>query len=115
MIGFSPTSEPLYVLAAQIPDAPTHLSNIAFITMADRVGLAWLPPQFDGGSEIFDYAVWYDNGTDGAEWFEIESGLTTTMYTVMNLVQGTVYKFKVVARNDYGYGAYSDILTELAA
>lgn len=33
----------------------------------------------------------------------------------MNLIQGKIYSFKVTARNDYGYGAYSEVHSELAA
>jgi hypothetical protein len=61
LIGFSPYSDGIQILAAQIPDAPTHLSNIPFITNANQIGLAWVAPQFNGGSEILDYAIWYDN------------------------------------------------------
>jgi hypothetical protein len=60
--------------------------NIPLITNAHQIGLAWLPPQFDGGSEILDYAIWYDNASDQATWTELESGLTVTTYTATNLV-----------------------------
>lgn len=34
---------------------------------------------------------------------ELESGIATTAYTATGLTQGQTYKFKVQARNIYGY------------
>jgi hypothetical protein len=46
---------------------------------------------------------------------ELVNGLTTVSYTALSLTPGTIYKFKVEARNIYGYGAFSSEVTILAA
>lgn len=115
LVGFSAYSDVLQVLAAQIPDAPTDLVTVPAITTAHQIGLAWVAPVFSGGSAVLDYAVWFDDATNGVTFTEFASGLTDLSYTATGLVQGSTYKFKVKARNDYGYGDFSNIVTELAA
>lgn len=68
--------------------------NVPEITLADRIGLSWVVPVFDGGSPVLDYRVWYDNAT-GGDMIELESGIATTAYTATGLTQGQTYKFKV--------------------
>lgn len=81
-------------MAAQIPDEPTNLVNVPEVTLADRIGLSWTAPVFDGGSPVVDYKVWYDNASGGA--FELlEENVASTTYTAMGLTQGSTYKFKV--------------------
>ena len=62
-----------------------------------------------GNSEILAYNVWWDSnsGTVNIDLFE---GLTLT-YTVSGLVPGNEYKFAIRARNIYGFGPYSEIVT----
>lgn len=43
---------------------------------------------------------------------EVVNGLT---YTATGLTTGAIYKFKVEARNQYGFSVYSDILAVLCA
>ena len=105
-VGSSDYSSIISILAAQIPDAPTQLANNAVITSAYQIGLSWSAPSFNGGSAVTDYAVWYDNGTT-SDFIELVSGLTTLSYTAMSLTPGTTYQFKVVARNIYGFSAFS--------
>lgn len=45
----------------------------------------------------------------------MEETLTVTSYTAQNMVQGSTYKFKVEVRNLYGYSAFSNTVTILAA
>jgi hypothetical protein len=89
--------------------------NIPFVTKADRIGMSWLPPQFDGGSDVLDYKLWYDNASAGATWTEVEAGILDTIYTATGLTQGLTYSFKVQARNDYGFSDYSEPMSALAA
>ena len=89
--------------------------NIPFVTKADRIGMSWLPPQFDGGSDVLDYKLWYDNASGGTTWTEVEAGITVTSYTITGLTQGLTYQFKVQARNDYGFSDYSEPMSALAA
>lgn len=90
--------------------------NVPEITLADRIGLTWLAPVFDGGSAVLDYRIWYDNASDGAEFVELVSGLTDLSYTALGLTQGSTYRFKVESRNMYGYSAiFSNEVAILAA
>jgi len=43
------------------------------------------------------------------------SGLSATTYLVTGLSVGSAYKFKIQARNAYGYSEFSEIVTILAA
>ena len=45
----------------------------------------------------------------------ITEGINTQEYTVTGLTQGLTYKFKVQARNNYGFSVYSAEVTILAA
>jgi hypothetical protein len=50
IVGFSEHSQHVDIKAAQVPDAPNSLMNVAAITSATQIGLAWSVPTFDGGS-----------------------------------------------------------------
>ena len=41
------------------PDAPLSLVNVPSITSANKIGISWAKPGFDGGSEIVDYTIEY--------------------------------------------------------
>lgn len=115
MINFSPYSDYITVLAAQIPDAPVNLADVPAITDAEQIGLTWEAPSFDGGSSLLDYRIWYDNAL-GEDSFIVLVTVPDLTYTATGLVQGSTYKFKVEARNIYGYSAeFSNTVTILAA
>jgi cellulose 1,4-beta-cellobiosidase len=101
-IGFSEFSSVASVLAAQVPDAPENLSNVAEQTNSEQAGLTWDAPSFDGGSEVLDYRIWSDYAS-GDTYTEVVTGLQATSYVVTGLTQGQTYQFKVQARNVYGY------------
>lgn len=113
LVGHSPYSASISELAAQIPDAPIALADVPSITLADRIGLTWQPPLFNGGSPIIDYRLWFDDATEAT--FEILANNLQLSYTALNLVQGKKYTFKVEAYNIYGYSAYSVPVSILAA
>jgi titin len=81
VVGYGEFSDSITELAAQIPDEPTDLANIPEITLADRIGLTWVPPVFDGGSAVLDYRIWYDNSSDGANFEILIANLADTQYT----------------------------------
>lgn len=64
---------------------------------------------------MLDYAVWYDDASNGATFTKFTDGVPNQAYTATGLTQGSTYQFKVTARNAYGYGDYSNIVTVLAA
>ena len=85
IVGFSGVSSTISVKAAQVPDSPVGLANVPSITNSQQIGLTWTAPTFNGGSDLIDYRVWYDNGFSGSIYWVVATGLTTTSYTVTNL------------------------------
>ena len=86
LVGYSDYSNTVAILAAQIPDPPIYLADVPAATKADRIGLVWQPPIFNGGSPIIDYRLWYDDAT-GSNFIVREEGLQLS-YTALNLVKG---------------------------
>lgn len=62
-----------------------------------------------GNSAILSYDLYWDNGS-GTVNTELTDTLVTS-YTVSGLTGGASYKFQVRARNIYGYGSFSSLLT----
>jgi len=65
-----------------------------------------------GGSPITSYYVQFDSGTNGAVWTEIQ-GLTTfttnLVMTVTGLQTAKIYQFRYMARNIFGWSAWSSV------
>jgi hypothetical protein len=125
LVNHSDYSESITIRAAQVPDKPVSLADVPAtfslegiqtggITLGDRIGLTWAAPAFNGGAPVLDYRLWFDDGR-GDSVFEVKQSGLHLSYTVESLVQGTVYTFKVQARNDYGYSDWSDPVSILAA
>ena len=74
----------------------------------------WSAPVSDGGSSILDYEVEMDDNNDNI-YTVVETGLTSTAHIETGLSAGTVYRFKVRARNAVDYSDYSDVFTITAA
>jgi hypothetical protein len=55
VIGPSPLSEPLSVLAARVPDAPTDLTEVS--RTKTTLELKWTAPAYAGGDQVIDYSV----------------------------------------------------------
>jgi len=68
-----------------------------------------------GGSGILSYNVQWDTGTDGRFWSNLAgfaSNYLANEYTATSsIVAGRTYLIKVRARNYWGYGEFSDLLT----
>jgi hypothetical protein len=78
-----------------------------------RIGIVWQQGVEDGGTPVLDYRVSWDQGV--GTWDIRQSGLSTLSYTASSLTAGTVYSFRVEARNAYGYSDYSAEVAVLAA
>ncbi len=59
-----------------LPDAPSKFVNEPSITNANQIGLSWVKPSFNGGSEIIDYTLWNDNGSNGTNFLKVASNVT---------------------------------------
>ena len=67
----------------------------------------------NGGTPVIDYRIWSDQATD--VYMPVISNLAATSYLVTGLSVGDLYKFKVEARNAFGYSEFSDVVEILAA
>jgi hypothetical protein len=98
-----------------VPLPPINLENVDSITNGNQIGLQWVAGLANGGSPVIDYRISYDQAAGDDVYVELISGLTTESYTAQGLTRGSTYKFKVQARNEYGYSDYSEMATILAA
>ncbi|XP_069038925.1 ephrin type-B receptor 5 isoform X2 [Lepisosteus oculatus] len=73
---------------------------------ADSITLSWPQPEQPNG-EILEYQLrYYDKSTDEDSSFSLLS--QTNMATVGQLSPGSIYAFQIRARNERGYGPYSN-------
>lgn len=72
----------------------------------------------DGGSPVLSYHLQYDNATASTTWYDVvglaPDSLATSILVSSQLVSGTVYGFRVRARNIFGWGPYS-VVTNIKA
>ena len=85
-----------------------------------QIDVYWSPlttPE-DGGSPVLSYHLQYDNGTFATTWLDVvglaPDSVATTIIVSSEIVSGTVYGFRVRARNIFGWGPYSTV-TEIKA
>lgn len=98
----------------RISDPPENLRSDDGISNAVVIGINWDPPTETGGLEILDYRLFYDQGMN--DWIILDYGITVTSFvTTVPLVAGTWYVFKLEARNEAGFSAYSDTVAVYAA
>lgn len=95
------------------PDAPVNLAETIASRSATSITFSWEDGAANGGATVLDYRVSTDQSTD--TWIILESGITSKQYKASGLTAGKNYKFKVEARNSYGFSAYSTVLTILCA
>jgi hypothetical protein len=74
----------------------------------------WSQGLSNGGTEVIDYNVYYDQGL--SIYILLAEKLTTSYFTTAaNLIPGETYSFKVTARNTVGSSDDSSIISILAA
>jgi hypothetical protein len=66
----------------------------------------------DGGTYVIDYRVSY---TQGIDYHVLAENVLPTSYTAIGLTADNVYKFKIEARNSFGFSAFSNIIEIRAA
>ena len=94
----------LRIVAANVPDAPS-LSAMRSQPQDGAVTLLWTPGRNNGG-DVLEYEVNVDGQAESA----ISCG-TDTVCTIDGLANGRQHTFKVRARNDIGWSAYSNSVT----
>lgn len=96
-----------------VPDAPVNVVNDITYTNADQIGLKWDDGPYNGGTEILDYRITYEQGN--GVYSVLQSGLSERSYILSGVTTGVMYSFRVEARNSEGYSAYSLVTQILAA
>lgn len=69
--------------------------------------LSWTPPYEDGGSPITGYHI-ERTTTKVTRWLRVKAVVTDTTFKVDDLVEGTEYKFRIIAENKIGLGPESE-------
>ena len=87
-----------YIIVVQPCSAPTSI-NVTFFQNG-QVPLSWSAPSDNGGSAISSYFVRY-NTTGVAPWTQVNTGSSSTSYTITGLTNGTTYFFQLAAVNGY--------------
>ena len=87
-------------------DQPTGLTASSITSTS--VALSWLAPGNNGGSEIINYEIWWDQNDDN---WQLNQVCTDTSKTVTGLIAGNIYRFKVKAINSIGASNFTDIVS----
>ena len=87
-------------------------------TSESQIIVDWAALVANGGSTITSYHLQYDNNSGGTTWSDL-IGLSPASiaqtYTLTSVTAGASYQFKVRAKNIFGWGVYSPVLTIQAA
>jgi hypothetical protein len=81
------------------------VADVPTITSATRIGIMWTAGLAKGGAPVLDYQLWYDQAN--GNYVILASSVTLLPFTATGLVTGNIYKFKVLARNIFGYSVFS--------
>jgi hypothetical protein len=96
-----------WVIEPAAPPAPASLASPS--QSSGSVYLTWDAPANDGGSAITGYSVQYT--PSGGSPTAVNTGSTSTNYTLAGLTNGTSYTVSVAAINSVGTGSYSATTT----
>jgi len=94
-------------------DAPIDLTEIISARTPLSLSFEWRDGASNGGVSILDYEISYDNA--GAVFAVLASNLVQRTFTATGLVYGSMYRFRVRARNAFGLSSYSQELELLFA
>lgn len=97
------------------PSAPVSLIENQVPKSATTIGMTWQDGFSNGGIEIIDYRVSFDQGTGLTNFVILADALVLKEYVATGLTSGTTYTFKVQARNSFGFSLYSTTLKVLCA
>ena len=94
------------------PDAPVNLAEDLTQKTGTKIGLQWEEGAANGGAVVEDYRISSNQGT--GEWVYLYTGVAFTSWVITDLTAGIEYRFKVEARNSFGYSPYSNELIVLS-
>jgi len=96
--------------------APTRNNDL---TTIQQLVVDWVAPSSDGFSPILSYNLQWDQGTQGSQWANLVGHTIDSVlfqFTVSsNVYAGDFYQMRVRAKNVWGWGQFSPILTIKAA
>jgi hypothetical protein len=72
---------------------------------ATQIGLFWTEGAHNGGTSVLDFSLWFDSGN--GVYVLLQPSIELRQYLAKDLTTGQTYKFKVQARNEFGFGAFS--------
>lgn len=88
------------ILLLDVPSPPSRLR--ASDVMDETVDLEWLPPDFTGNLPLTGYVV-ERRDADRMQWQRIgNTGPDVTKFEALNLLEGRMYMFRVMAENAEG-------------
>ncbi|XP_028823359.1 fibronectin type III domain-containing protein 3B isoform X2 [Denticeps clupeoides] len=105
--GQSQGSVSLCVQTLNLPPAACPPPRVVGHVRHKEVNLEWDPPAHDGASLGVEFSVEMFKVEETLEQEEVYRGRSTEC-TVGSLLPGAIYKFRVRAANDAGYGPYSE-------
>lgn len=96
--------------------APTRDNDLTTIAM---LVVDWIAPVSDGSSTVLSYNLQWDQGTQGTQWANLTGHTIDSIlfkYQITsNVYAGDFYQIRVRAKNVWGWGQFSPILTIKAA
>ena len=113
VVGEGPNTDIIYQTMSVEPSAP---QNLGVITNGNTsVTCSWEPPSNNGGEPVAHYIMEYAAEPLFNAWVEDGPNPDNTEFTknIFNLVQGTLYQFRVRAVNPAGRGTASNIVSTI--
>ncbi len=107
----------LYASVPGTPSAPTLVLRNSTTADGTYIKVAWAAPVSNGGSPILGYILEQVAGASATTWATVYDGSTnpsTLTYVSQGLVAGTIYRFRISARNLAGVSTASAELSVLA-
>lgn len=106
---------------ARIQTAPAKIQDLVednSMTSEEQLVFRWsllTTGSETGGTEIISYNVQYDRGTNSKTWFNlagfVSNFIDSEYIATAEINKGTSYNVRVRARNYWGWGEFSEILT----
>jgi len=104
-IATSDSSSFTVLPASVAKTVPGMVQNLSATASNGKVSLTWDLPASDGNSAITDYVIQYKVGSSYVPY--VDGVSTTRSALVTGLTNGTLYYFRVAAKNSVGQGAYA--------
>ena len=107
------TSTDSILIAVRIAGTPDAPENPRSGIGADRLGLFWDAPLYDGGAAVTKYRHRHkaSSAASWGTWTETADAATRSA-TITGLTAGTAYDFEVQARNAVGWGPAASVSAE---